>query len=171
MAGNGPRRDAKDAGSAGAGMAAMLKKRADALYAAATLQHVRTGALDEAVMHMRDADEAEQEGRPIEEVREFRRLASEALRKTQAELQWAASPPKPWRRRPPESQPPRKSPAPPTRPPPLISKWSPTTTSPLPPRRNSELTWDLRKEIGLIGPDYAPCLSGLRHGPAALDRP
>jgi hypothetical protein len=91
MAGNGPRRDAKDAGSAGNGMAALLKKRADALYAAATLQHVRTGALDEAIMHMRDAEDAAQQGRPIEEVREYQRLAREALRKTQAELQGGVS--------------------------------------------------------------------------------
>ncbi len=70
MSGAGPRRDAKD-GSGGDGMAALLKKRADAIYAAASLEHVRTGSLDEAIMHLRDADEAQQEGRPIEEVREL----------------------------------------------------------------------------------------------------
>ncbi|HEX4086389.1 MAG TPA: hypothetical protein VHY22_15850 [Chthoniobacteraceae bacterium] len=84
MAGNGPRRDSK--GGGGDGMAALLKQRADDLYAAATLQHVRTGSLDEAIMHMRDADDAERAGRPIEEVRELRRLAQEDLFKTQAEL-------------------------------------------------------------------------------------
>jgi hypothetical protein len=86
MSGAGPRRDAKD-GAGGDGMAALLKKRADALYAAATLDHVRTGSLDEAIMHMRDAEDAGQEGRPIEEVREYRRLAREALKKSQAELE------------------------------------------------------------------------------------
>jgi hypothetical protein len=86
MSGAGPRRDAKD-GSGGDGMAALLKKRADAIYAAASLEHVRTGSLDEAIMHMRDADEAQQQGRPIEEVRELRRMATEALKKSQAELQ------------------------------------------------------------------------------------
>jgi hypothetical protein len=90
MSGAGPRRDAKD-GSSANGMAALLEKRADALYAAASLQHVRTGALDEAIMHMRDAEEAEQEGRPIEEVREYRRLAREALRKSQVDLQGGMS--------------------------------------------------------------------------------
>ena len=75
MAGAGPRRDAKD-GSGGNGMAALLKKRADAIYAAASLQHVRTGALDEAIMHLRDAQDAEEQGKPMEEVREYRRLAA-----------------------------------------------------------------------------------------------
>jgi hypothetical protein len=86
MAGAGPRRDAKD-GAGGNGMAALLKKRADSIYAAASLEHVRTGSLDEAIMHMREADDAEAEGKPIEEVREYRRLAREALRKSQVELQ------------------------------------------------------------------------------------
>jgi hypothetical protein len=90
MAGSGPRRDAKD-GSGGNGMAALLKKRADALYAAASLQHVRTGALDEAVMHLRDAQDAEEQGKPMEEVREYRRLAREALQKSQVELQGGAT--------------------------------------------------------------------------------
>ncbi len=86
MSGAGPRRDAKD-GSGGNGMAALLKKRADALYAAASLRHVRTGALDEAVMHLRDAQDAEEQGKPMEEVREYRRMAHEALRKSLVDLQ------------------------------------------------------------------------------------
>jgi hypothetical protein len=90
MSGTGPRRDAKD-GSGGDGMAALLKKRADALYAAASLQHVRTGALDEAIMHMRDAQDAEEQGKPMEEVREYQRLAREALRKSEVELQGGAT--------------------------------------------------------------------------------
>jgi hypothetical protein len=90
MFGAGPRRDARDS-TGGNGMAALLKKRADALYAAASLQHVRTGSLDEAIMHLRDADEAEQQGKPIEEVREYRRLAREALQKSQVELQGGIS--------------------------------------------------------------------------------
>jgi hypothetical protein len=40
---------------------------------------------------MREADDAEQEGRPIDEVREFRRLAREALERSQAELQGVTS--------------------------------------------------------------------------------
>ena len=86
MSGNGPRRDAQT-GAKGNGMAALLKKRADALYAAASLQHVRTGALDEAVIHLRDAADAEAQGRPIEEVREYQRLAHAALQKAQVQLQ------------------------------------------------------------------------------------
>jgi hypothetical protein len=90
MSGAGPRRDAKD-GSGGNGLAALLKKKADALYAAASLQHVRTGALDEAIMHLRDAQDAEEQGKPMEEVREYRRLAREALQKSQVELQGGAA--------------------------------------------------------------------------------
>jgi hypothetical protein len=90
MSGAGPRRDAKD-GSGGDGLAALLKKRADALYAAASLEHVRTGALDEAIMHLRDAEDAEAQGKPMEEVREYRRLAREALQKSQMELQPGAA--------------------------------------------------------------------------------
>jgi len=90
MAGAGPRQDAKD-GNSGNGMAALLKKRADSLYAAASLQHVRTGSLDEAILHMRDAEDALAEGKPIEEVREYRRLAHEALRKAQVEMQGGMS--------------------------------------------------------------------------------
>jgi hypothetical protein len=86
MSGSGPRRDAQ-AGAGGNGMAALLKRRADALYAAASLQHVRTGALDDAIMHLRDAQDAEAQGKPIEEVREYQRLAREALRKSQVDLQ------------------------------------------------------------------------------------
>lgn len=86
MAGNGPRRDSKSTQGSEAGMQALLRKNADSIYAQATLQHVRTGSLDDAIRHMRDAEEAMREGRPIEEVREFQRQSRESLRKTQVEL-------------------------------------------------------------------------------------
>ena len=85
MAGNGPRRDGKGPGS-DAGMQAMLRKNAEALYAQASLQHVRTGSLDQAIQHMRTAEDAMRTGRPIQEIREFQRKAQEALRRTQADL-------------------------------------------------------------------------------------
>jgi len=85
MAGAGPRRDSNSAGS-DAGMQAMLRRNAQALYVKATLQHVRTGALDEVVQHMRNAEEAIKSGRPIREIREWQRLAQDALRRTQADL-------------------------------------------------------------------------------------
>ena len=85
MAGSGPRRDSKAAGS-DAGMRAMMRKNAQALYADATLQHVRTGSLDVAIQHLRTAEEMARSGRPIQEIREFQRKAQEALRKTQVEL-------------------------------------------------------------------------------------
>jgi hypothetical protein len=85
MAGNGPRRDSKSGG--GNGMLALLQKRADALYAAASLEHVRSESLQDAVVHLRDAQDAEEEGKPMEEVREYLRMAREALQKSQVDLQ------------------------------------------------------------------------------------
>jgi hypothetical protein len=86
MAGNGPRRDTQAAGN-DAGWQAMLRRNADALYAKASLSHLRTGSLDEAARYMREAEVAIQKGLPIREVREFQRKAVAALKRTQAELQ------------------------------------------------------------------------------------
>lgn len=86
MAGNGPRRDT-DAKGNDAGWQAMLRRNADALFAKASLSHLRTGSLDEAARYMRDAEVAIQKGLPIREVREFQRKAVGALQRTQAELQ------------------------------------------------------------------------------------
>ena len=86
MAGNGPRRDT-DAKGNDAGWQAMLRRNADALFAKASLSHLRTGSLDEAARYMRDAEVAIQKGLPIREVREFQRKAVAALKRTQAELQ------------------------------------------------------------------------------------
>ena len=85
MAGNGPRRDT-DAKGNDAGWQAMLRRNADALFAKASLSHLRTGSLDEAARYMRDAEVAIQKGLPIREVREFQRKAVAALKRTQAEL-------------------------------------------------------------------------------------
>jgi hypothetical protein len=86
MAGAGPRRDTQAAGNE-AGWQALLRRNAEALFAKASLSHVRTGSLDEAARYMRDAEVAMQKGLPIREVREFQRKAVAALKQTQAELQ------------------------------------------------------------------------------------
>ncbi len=86
MAGSGPRRDT-DAKGNDAGWQAMLRRNADALFAKASLSHLRTGSLDEAARYMRDAEVAIQKGLPIREVREFQHKAVAALKRTQAELQ------------------------------------------------------------------------------------
>ncbi len=85
MPGVGPRRDAPLPGSI-LGLQAMLRRDAEALYARASLLHVRTGALDEAVRAMRDAEQAVADGRPIQQVQEFQRRAVAALKKTQTDL-------------------------------------------------------------------------------------
>ena len=85
MAGTGPRRDAQMAGSE-LGMQAMLRRQAEALYAKASLMHIRTGALDEAIDNMRRAEDAMAGGNRIQQVREFQKRSIIALRKTQAEL-------------------------------------------------------------------------------------
>ncbi len=87
MAGTGPRRDAAVNQGGDAGWQAMLRRNADALFAKASLSHLRTGSLDEAARYMREAEVAIQKGLPIREVREFQRKAVAALKRTQAELQ------------------------------------------------------------------------------------
>jgi tetratricopeptide (TPR) repeat protein len=86
MAGMGPRRDANTAQPSDLGQQAMLRRNAETLYARATMSHLRTGRLDEAIRHMRQAEEALAGGLPIRQVREFQRRAAAALRATQADL-------------------------------------------------------------------------------------
>ena len=86
MSGQGPRRDAKDTNGSLLGEQELLRKRAETIYAAASKQHVRTGSLDVAIRHMRETEEAIREARPIEQIREYRKQATEALNRTQAEL-------------------------------------------------------------------------------------
>lgn len=91
MAGTGPRRDTKAGvgGDSMAGLQAMLRRNAEALYAKASMLHVRTGSLDEAVEAMRLAEDALKKGYSIREVREYQRRAIAALKKTQMELSGA----------------------------------------------------------------------------------
>ena len=85
MAGEGPRRDANLPPSL-IGMQAMLRRNAEAIYARATMLHIRTGSLDEAVQAVKNAEEAMRSGKSIERVREFQRRASVALEKAQTDL-------------------------------------------------------------------------------------
>jgi hypothetical protein len=87
MAGEGPRRDASTTQGSDAGWQAMLRRNAEALFAKASMSHIRTGSLDEAANYMRQAEIAIQKGLPIREVREFQHKAIMALKRTQAELQ------------------------------------------------------------------------------------
>jgi len=86
MAGSGPRRNSSVKQGSELGLQAMLRRNAQALYARAELAHVRSGSLDEAVRHMRMAEEALDKGYPINQVREFQRRAVLALKKTKTEL-------------------------------------------------------------------------------------
>lgn len=86
MAGTGRREDAKTAARSELGLQAMLRRSAEALYAKASMAHVRTGSLDEAVRAMQQAEDALRRGAPIREIREFQRRAVAALAKTQADI-------------------------------------------------------------------------------------
>jgi hypothetical protein len=84
MAGAGPRRDAAMEGSE-LGLQSMLRKDAESLYAKASLMHVRTGALEDAVTALRRVEDALAGGR-IQQVREFQKQAVAALKRARAEL-------------------------------------------------------------------------------------
>ncbi|MCS7048592.1 MAG: hypothetical protein NZ483_04780 [Verrucomicrobiae bacterium] len=83
--GQGPRRDANLPGSP-LGLQAMLRRQAEALYARASLLHIRTGSLDEVVRAMRDAEEAMRDGRSIQQIRELQRRVVATLHEAQADL-------------------------------------------------------------------------------------
>ncbi len=86
MSGDGPRRDALTDEPSQAGWDAMMRRDAEALYARASLSHVKTGSLDEAIRHLRHAEEAAKHGLPLQQIQEHRRRASAALRRSQTEL-------------------------------------------------------------------------------------
>ncbi len=85
MPGAGPRRDANLPGSP-LGMQAQLRRHAEALYARASLLHIRTGSLDEVVRALRDAEDAVRDGRPIQQIRELQKRVTAALQQAQADL-------------------------------------------------------------------------------------
>lgn len=95
MAGMGPRRDSNEETPSELGRQALLRRQADAVYARAALQHLRTGSMDKAIQHMRQAEDAMNSGMPIRQVREFQRRAAIALKQTRTELNsgFAETPP------------------------------------------------------------------------------
>ncbi|MBN1557477.1 MAG: hypothetical protein JW951_04955 [Lentisphaerae bacterium] len=84
MGGGTRRMDATEAGSR-EGMEALMAKRADTVYARASLQNVRADSLKAAAHHLRQANDALAQGR-IEQVREHRKQALAALRRAETEL-------------------------------------------------------------------------------------
>ncbi len=86
MSGTGRREDAKTEARSELGLQALLRRSAEALYARASMAHIRTGSLEDAVRAMRQAEEAMRRGAPIYEVREFQRRAAQALARARMEL-------------------------------------------------------------------------------------
>jgi hypothetical protein len=85
MSGGAERIDSKEAGSS-AGMAALMAKKADAIYAKASMKNVRVDSLKDAAHALRQSADAIAKGN-IEQVREFRKVAAGALNRAQAQLQ------------------------------------------------------------------------------------
>ncbi len=86
MGGDGPRRDAQSNQGAPGDFQEMLRRDTETIYAQAAVQHIKTGELDKAIRHMRQAEDALQKGLPIKQVQEFQKRAIWALKATQVEL-------------------------------------------------------------------------------------
>lgn len=86
MSGPGPRRDAPTDQPSLLGAQDQLRRQAEAIYARASLGHLRTGQLGKAISHMRQAEDALNGGLPIRQVRELQRRAVGSLQATQADL-------------------------------------------------------------------------------------
>ena len=85
MSGGVKRVDASEQGS-WEGMAALMAKQADTLYAKASLKNVRVESLRRAAHHLRQAEDAIARGN-IEQMKEFRRLAAGSLQRAKAQLE------------------------------------------------------------------------------------
>ena len=85
MSGGNERMDSNEAGSS-EGMAQLMARQADAIYAKASMKNVRVDSLKDAAHHLRTAADAVAQG-DIQQVRENRRMAVSALRRAQAELE------------------------------------------------------------------------------------
>jgi hypothetical protein len=88
MGGGVKRMDSTEEGS-WEGMAALMAKQADAVFAQASLKNIRVDSMKTAAHHLRQADDAIAKG-DIGRIAEHRKLAVAALRRAQAEL--AATP-------------------------------------------------------------------------------
>jgi hypothetical protein len=84
MSGGAERVDSKEAGSA-EGMAALMARQADALYAKASMKNVRVDSLKDAAHQIRQSADAIAKG-DIEQVRELRKMAISSLSRAEAKL-------------------------------------------------------------------------------------
>jgi len=87
MPGVGPRRDANITQGSMLGLQAMLRRNAEAIYGKASLMHIRTGSLNEAIENMRRAEDAMARGFPIRQVAEFQQRAMAALKRAQTGIE------------------------------------------------------------------------------------
>ncbi|HET6407773.1 MAG TPA: hypothetical protein VFG14_07820, partial [Chthoniobacteraceae bacterium] len=85
MSGGAERMDSDEAGS-WEGMAALMARKADAMYAQASLKNIRVDSLKEAAHLIRQSGDTVAQGN-IEQSREFRKRAAAALTRAQAQLQ------------------------------------------------------------------------------------
>lgn len=85
MSGGAERIDSKEAGS-WEGMAALMAKKADAIYAKASMKNVRVDSLKDAAHMLRQSGDAVAKGN-IEQMREFRKMAASSLTRAEAQLQ------------------------------------------------------------------------------------
>jgi hypothetical protein len=85
MSGGKERMDSNEQGSS-EGMAAMMARQADAVYAKASLKNIRIDDLKTAAHHLRQAADAEAKG-DIQQLREQQKVAVSSLRRAQADLQ------------------------------------------------------------------------------------
>jgi hypothetical protein len=90
MDGGARRMDSTEAGSF-EGLEALMAKRAETIYAKASLKNVRADSLKDAAHHLRQAADAIAEGRPIDQVKEFKRQAVAALRRATTQLEAGTS--------------------------------------------------------------------------------
>lgn len=84
MSGGAERIDSKEAGS-WEGMAALMAKKADAIYAKASMQNVRVDGLKDAAHMLRQSSDAIAKGN-IGQVKEFQKMAATSLTRAQAQL-------------------------------------------------------------------------------------
>lgn len=76
--------DSKEAGSK-EGMAALMARQADAMYAKASLKNVRVDALKDAAHELHQSADAVAKGN-IEQMREYRKMAISSLARAEAKL-------------------------------------------------------------------------------------
>ena len=85
MSGGAERIDSKEAGS-WEGMAALMAKKADSIYAKASMKNVRVDSLKDAAHMLRQSGDAIARGN-IEQMREYRRMAAGSLQRAEAQLE------------------------------------------------------------------------------------